>query len=147
MAAWRLTACVLLVSGCVESIEPDCALPAGGVVLRDADSTVMVSPLFAGAQVDSLGLYAGRILLLPEAAVAEHAHADAEELVFVTCGGGEMILDGVEHVLETGTSLRIPRDAQHTVMAGPRGLLAVQVYRPGGPGKRFYDWAAMLGER
>ena len=129
-----------LVAGCVAQSERDCALPYSGSVRRNADSTVLGSPLLSAAQVDSWGVYTGSILLLPEVALPEHAHREAEEIVFVSCGSVQVIMDGVEHVLEEGSALHIPAGTPHTAMAGPRGMAAVQMYRPGGPGLRFYEW-------
>ncbi len=146
---WRSLRALAVVAplavGCVEQSELDCALPQSGSVRRNANATVLASPLLSAQQVDSLGVYTGSILLLPEVALAEHAHPDAEEIVFVSCGSVQVIMDGVEHVLEEGSALRIPAGAPHTAMAGPRGMAAVQVYRPGGPGLRFYDWSEVSG--
>ncbi len=143
--AGTLAIAVMLVAGCVAQSERDCTLPHSDSVRRNADSTVFASPLLSAAQVDSLGVYMGSILLLPEVALPEHAHPHAEEIVFVSCGSVQIILDGVEHVLEEGSALHIPAGAPHTAMAGPRGMAAVQVYRPGGPGLRFYDWTEVPG--
>ncbi len=132
---------------CVAPTERVCVLPANGPVHRNPDATVLAAPLLSAGAADSLGIYTGWIALRPDAALPEHVHAEADEIVFVTCGGGQMIIGSVERIVTAGTSVRIPRGARHTVMAGPRGAVAVQIYRPGGPGTRFYDWEAVTNEQ
>jgi quercetin dioxygenase-like cupin family protein len=121
--------------------QETCQLPGSGTFRQNPPGTVRVRPLLARTEVDSLGMYGGWINILPGASVAEHVHAEGDEILWATCGSGTLLVDGREISLREGGSLRIPRGVKHAATAGERGMVAVQVYRPGAPGLRFYDWA------
>ena len=116
-----------------------CRFDLPGTIYRNADSTVMAQPLLARAALDSLGVYSGWLFLAPGFLVTEHEH-DAEELLWVVCGSARLRLGQEEVALGPGASVRIPRGAPHAALVGAEGLVAVQVYRPGPPGFRYYDW-------
>ena len=118
-----------------------CQLPGSGAFRQNPPGSVRVRPIFARGEVDSLGLYGGWINILPAGSVAEHVHIEGDEILWAVCGSAKVVVDGREVELKEGGSLRIPRDVRHAATAGPRGVVAVQVYRPGGPGLRFYDWS------
>ena len=119
--------------------EP-CQLPGTGGFRQNPPGSVRVRPLLARGEVDSLGFYGGWINILPGGSVAEHVHAEGDEILWVTCGSASVLVDGREVSLGEGSTLRIPRGVKHASRAGERGMVAVQVYRPGAPGLRFYDW-------
>lgn len=112
-------------------------------VRRNPDAFIMAAPLYSREAVDSLGAYVGWLFLGPGIAVPEHDHGDDEEMLMVICGGARFRIDGQEVALTPGSSLRIPRRARHAALAGPSGMVAVQVYRGGTPGLRFYNWEAV----
>ena len=109
---------------------------------RNPEGTIMAAPLVSREAVDSLGIYTGWIFLGPGAVVAEHDHGNDEEMLMVVCGSARFRLAGQEIALEPGSSLRIPRETRHAAIAGPSGMVAVQVYRGGTPGLRFFGWQA-----
>jgi mannose-6-phosphate isomerase-like protein (cupin superfamily) len=116
-----------------------CRFDLPGTVRRNPDAPIMVQPLFTKQGVDSLGVYAGWIFLSPGTVVPEHQH-DGDEVLFVVCGGARFRVNEQETALRQGASLRVPKGTRHAAIAGPEGMVAVQMYRPGGAGHRFYDW-------
>ena len=61
-------------------------------------------------------------------------------MLFVICGGSRFRIGDKETALEPGSSIRIPRRTRHAAIIGPEGLVAVQVYRGGTPGLRYFTW-------
>jgi quercetin dioxygenase-like cupin family protein len=116
-----------------------CRFDLPGTVRRSPDATVLAIPLLSRDAVDSLGLYTGWIFLAPGTVVAEHQH-DGDEILFVACGSARFRVNGQESALSQGASLRVPAGTRHAAIAGPEGMVAVQIYRPGGAGLRFYGW-------
>jgi len=109
-------------------------------VRRSPDAMIMSAPLTSRGAVDSLGMYTGWLFLGPGVVVPEHDHGDDEEMLFVVCGGARFRLGDREMSLEPGSSTRIPRRIRHAAIAGPEGMVAVQIYRGGTPGLRFFTW-------
>ena len=109
-------------------------------VRRNPDAVMMAAPLVSRAAVDSLGMYAGWVFLGPGVVVPEHDHGEDEEMLLVVCGGARFRLGDREVALEPGSSTRIPRRLRHAAIVGPEGLVAVQIYRGGTPGLRFFGW-------
>lgn len=116
-----------------------CRFDLPGPIHRSPDNQIQAAPLYARGAVDSLGAYAGWLFLAPGAAVAEHQH-DGDELVFAVCGSARMRIGGEETAVTQGASVRIPKGTPHAALVGAEGLVMVQVYRPGAPGLRYYDW-------
>jgi mannose-6-phosphate isomerase-like protein (cupin superfamily) len=112
-------------------------------VRRNPDAFMMAAPLLSREAVDSLGVYTGWLFLGPGLVVPEHDHGDDEELLMVVCGTARFRVNGTEVALSPGSSVRIPKRARHAAIAGPEGMVAVQVYRSGAPGLRFYNWEAI----
>jgi uncharacterized RmlC-like cupin family protein len=117
-----------------------CRFDLPGTIHRNADGSIMVQPLLGRAAVDSVGVYSGWLFLAPGHVVTEHEH-DAEEMLWVVCGSARLRLGEEEIALVPGASVRIPRGTPHAALAGAEGVVAVQVYRPGTPGLRYYDWS------
>jgi quercetin dioxygenase-like cupin family protein len=61
-------------------------------------------------------------------------------MLFVICGGSRFRVGDQEIALVPGASIRIPRRTRHAAIIGPEGLVAVQVYRGGTPGLRYFTW-------
>jgi len=69
--------------------------------------------------------------------VPEHRHPDADEILYILEGDGELTLDGKKIQVSAGSAVFIPRNAPHSFISGAQGLKALQVYAPGGPEQRF----------
>jgi quercetin dioxygenase-like cupin family protein len=70
-----------------------------------------------------------------------HRH-DAWENLAILSGGGKVRLDGKEHSIGPGSVLQIPPGTTHAFTAsGDAELLAVQVFTPTGPERRYRDLA------
>lgn len=65
--------------------------------------------------------------------LAEHAHADADEFLYVAAGGGTASVGGKEYSLQTGTFLMVPRTVWHTLAARGRNPLVLLSMRAGEP--------------
>lgn len=86
-------------------------------------------------------LHLGYGVFRPGARVAEHVHADADELLFVLRGRGRLTLNGRDRVIEAPLAVFIPAGTPHAFLNdGPDTLTAVQVYDPAGPEARFTRW-------
>lgn len=109
-------------------------------VRRNPDAVIMAAPLTSRGAVDSLGMYTGWLFLGPGVVVPEHDHGDDEEILFVVCGSARFRIGAVEVALAPGIATRIPRRTRHAAIVGPEGLVAVQIYRGGTPGLRFFSW-------
>jgi len=109
-------------------------------VRRNPDAVMMAAPLTSRGAVDSLGAYTGWLFLGPGIVVPEHDHGDDEEMLFVVCGGARFRLGAEEVALVPGSSIRIPHRTRHAAIVGAEGLVAVQIYRGGAPGLRFFNW-------
>jgi mannose-6-phosphate isomerase-like protein (cupin superfamily) len=109
-------------------------------VRRNPDVMIMAAPLTSKGAVDSIGAYTGWLFIGPGVVVPEHDHGDDEEMLFVICGGSRFRVGDKEIALEAGSSVRIPRRTRHAAIIGPEGLVAVQVYRGGTPGLRYFTW-------
>ena len=123
------------------SFAPDtCRFDLPLEVRRNPDVNIMVAPLTPRGAVDSLGMYTGWLFLGPGAVVPEHDHGDDEEILFVVCGSARFRLGDSEVALQPGISTRIPARTRHAALVGPEGMVAVQIYRGGAPGLRFFTW-------
>jgi len=109
-------------------------------VRRNPDVLIMAAPLTSKGAVDSIGAYTGWLFIGPGVVVPEHDHGDDEEMLFVICGSSRFRLGDKEIALVPGSSIRIPRRTRHAAIIGPEGLVAVQVYRGGAPGLRYFTW-------
>lgn len=109
-------------------------------IRRSQDAFIMAAPLLAREAVDSLGVYTGWLFLGPGVVVPEHDHGDDDEMLMVVCGTARFRLGPDEVALAPGSSIRIPRRTRHAAISGPEGMVAVQLYRGGAPGLRFYTW-------
>lgn len=138
-----------ITAGSLACAQPDkataCALPSSSGGLRNPDSTVFAFPHLGRPDVISEDVYTGWIALAPGAAIPVHSHSEEHEIVFVTCGSGESTVRGETTTLTTGMVMHAPPGDPHGVTAGPDGLIGVQIYRPGAPGLRFYDWTPLGG--
>ena len=79
--------------------------PANGHV------TVKIAPDLVAMEHDfSLGTQT----IPPGCFVREHAHADAEEVLFFLAGRGRAVLDGVDHPVVPGTAIFVGRNRWHS---------------------------------
>lgn len=116
-----------------------CRFDLPGVMRRSPDGSQAVRPLYSRATADSLGLYAGWLFLAPGALLPEHEH-DEDEMLWVVCGSSRFRLGDGELALAPGSAVRIPKKTQHAALAGAEGLVAVQIYRPGGAARPYDGW-------
>jgi quercetin dioxygenase-like cupin family protein len=80
----------------------------------------------------------------PGCFVREHAHNAHEELIFVYQGNGKAIVDGIEHVMQPGTTLYLdPLRPHEFINTGDRELRFFWVLLPGGLSEFF----AAIGRR
>lgn len=63
--------------------------------------------------------------------LAQHAHGDADEFIYVVAGEGSATLDGRREKLSAGILLFVPRGTPHALMAGGRKPLVVLSTRGG----------------
>ena len=63
--------------------------------------------------------------------VADHAHADADEFLYVIAGEGAANVDGAAHRLRAGTLVFVPRDVTHRFSQSGRNPLIVLSVRAG----------------
>ena len=124
----------------VLSLPDTCRFDLPLEVRRNPDVLIMAAPLTSRGAVDSIGAYTGWLFIGPGVVVPEHDHGDDEEMLFVICGGSRFRIGDKEVALDPGSSIRIPRRTRHAAIIGPEGLVAVQVYRGGTPGLRYFTW-------
>jgi len=147
--AGDLHAMVVMVPGGREGAARGGALPtreAQGTVsvhsspriLRAADAkTFGPATIYADAATIHETTLAASILALPAGAtVAEHAHADETELLYVLAGGGTMTAGGVNLPVTATSVVQIPKHTKHA-FAATSAVRAVQIYTPAGPEQRF----------
>ena len=65
--------------------------------------------------------------------LAEHLNEELDVLVIVLDGRGCAVIDGVTHVLETGSAILIPRGTRRRITSGDTGLRYLSVHRRRGP--------------
>lgn len=63
--------------------------------------------------------------------VTDHAHADADEFLYVIAGEGAANVDGAAHRLRAGTLVFVPRDVTHRFSQSGRNPLIVLSVRAG----------------
>ena len=88
----------------------------------------------------SKGLSSAAISILSASggwSVPEHRHPEADEVLYILEGGGELTLEGEKIQVAAGHAVFIPRNALHAFVCGAQGVKALQVYAPGGPEQRF----------
>jgi quercetin dioxygenase-like cupin family protein len=119
----------------VQGAKP--ALP-GPIVLPAANAkTYGPATIFAESATIKTKVLAASILALPaNGQVAEHAHANETELLYVLAGRGTMTVGGVALAVTPTTVVQIPKNTKHAFTATSE-VRAVQIYTPGGPEQRF----------
>lgn len=104
------------------------------------DSQIQVTPLVSEIELDSIGLYAGWLHLEKGLKIEAHRHSDAAEFLFFTCGKGILTIGDSTIDVRKDVAVMIPAGVTHGFISGKHGVVAVQLYRPGDPGQRFYDF-------
>lgn len=100
------------------------------------DSKTHVQILFEGGSASMT-----RLTAFPGAKIAEHVHADSDELLLIEEGTGTMTLGERVLTVSAGQAIRIPKGTKHSFThTGKTPLKAVQVYAPAGPEQRFKQW-------
>ena len=84
---------------------------------------------------DTVGseMLSGGVLWMKAGAVVKpcHAHADAEEVVYITKGNGKVWIDGELHKVPAGSCAFFPKGSKHMLKNSGRGVLqAIFLYSP-----------------
>ena len=69
--------------------------------------------------------------------VKPQVHTDSDELLYILKGGGALSLGERKLTLQPEMAVWIPKGVEHSFVAGPEGVEALQVYSPGGAEQRF----------
>jgi oxalate decarboxylase/phosphoglucose isomerase-like protein (cupin superfamily) len=82
----------------------------------------------------------GEGMLMPGRDHERHNHPDAEELIYILSGKGEMTLGDESFSVSDGDTVHIPKGAFHSVRnSGWMPLRILAVYSPGGPEEAWRD--------
>ena len=129
---------VMLTPEPLPPIEPVGALPPQ---ILDAKMVVLDMPAFieknyvgrGAGKTTPLGCATGGIgtLLQLNEPIAQHAHADADEFIYVIAGEGMARLNGREESLGPAVFLMIPRGMPHTLAVGRKKPLVMMSIRAG----------------
>lgn len=82
-------------------------------------------------EADEGAATAYRIRIEPHQRTSTSYHRVAEEFYLVISGTGTAVLDGVEHLLQTGDFLRLPPGTTHAFATGDEALVMLDVHTPG----------------
>ena len=75
----------------------------------------------------------GTQTVAPNSFIREHTHADHEEIIYVVEGKGVARVDGVDHPLETGSSVFVGvKRRHHFLNPNPEPMTFVVIMLPGG---------------
>ncbi|MFD5427510.1 AraC family ligand binding domain-containing protein [Streptomyces sp. NPDC127084] len=96
-------------------LSRDASQDQGGALWRLAAS---------GRQLD-----ANVVRLLPDTHVAEHVEPTLDVLLYVTAGGGRLLIDGERQDVTEGSVVWLPRGSRRALYAGPEGLVQLSVHR------------------
>jgi quercetin dioxygenase-like cupin family protein len=76
----------------------------------------------------------GRIGLLPDVTLPEHAHDVSAEILYVVAGKGEVLVDGEPFPFEAGSAIHIPPKTKHS-FRGITTVDAVDIHAPAEQGR------------
>ena len=96
-------------------------------------SEIATTPIWDGVLTRAIHgerLTLGVLELAPGAVVPEHRH-DNEQLGLLIRGTLAFTVGGEQRELGPGGTWRIPSNVPHTVVAGPEGAVAIDVFAPG----------------
>lgn len=82
-------------------------------------------------EADEGAATAYRIRIEPHQRTSTSYHRVAEEFYLVISGTGTAVLDGVEHLLQTGDFLRLPPGTTHAFVTGDEALVMLDIHTPG----------------
>lgn len=82
-------------------------------------------------EADEGAATAYRIRIEPHQRTSTSYHRVAEEFYLVISGTGTAVLDGVEHLLQTGDFLRLPPGTTHAFVTGEEALVMLDIHTPG----------------
>ena len=125
--------------------NPVAAPPAPAAATGPANAAPVTVDMVALLEKEFVGRAAGRVsplacaaggsatLILIREPLAQHAHADADEFLYVIAGNGTAALGGRVDSLRAGVFVLVPRGVQHTLTASGRTPLTILSTRAGGP--------------
>jgi quercetin dioxygenase-like cupin family protein len=115
----------------VKSLGDVKALPAFG---GKASARILLEPQDTGSPTLALDV----IEFAPGFEVPRHQHAGSEEVLYVSSGGGTLIVGSESYPFAAEDALHIPADQPHGAKFGREDKnLAIQIYAPAGPEQRF----------
>ena len=130
--------------------DPKATSPEGAKLVVTTPAAAAALPLFGGkgkatplldvAHTGNRAVYLGKLEAEPGVEVPRHAHAGAEEIIFVTAGAGELTVGSEKFPFEGPEALYIPAGQPHAVkFTGTDKAELVQIYAPAGPEDRYKD--------
>ena len=130
--------------------DPKVASPEGAKFVVATPTAAAALPLFGGkgratplldvAHTGDRAVYLGKLEVEPGVEVPRHAHAGAEEIIFVAAGAGELTVGSEKFPFEGPEALYIPAGQPHAVkFTGTDKAELVQIYAPAGPEDRYKD--------
>ncbi len=130
--------------------DPKATSPDGARFVVAAPVAATAVPLFGGKgkatplldvpHTGNRAVYLGKLEAEPGVEVPRHAHAGAEEIIFVMAGAGELTVGSEKFPFEGPEALYIPAGQPHAVkFTGTDKAELVQIYAPAGPEDRYKD--------
>jgi len=99
-------------------------------VVRYSDTPLMrLNPGASNQIVSAERIMASFVTLEPDVYITPHQH-EPEQMVIVTDGACDFIVDGKLYHLEAGDVLIIPPDVKHGNYSSDRGLRMIEVFSP-----------------
>jgi len=99
-------------------------------VVRYSDTPLMrLNPGASNHIVSAERIMASFVTLEPDVYITPHQH-EPEQMVIVTDGACDFIVDGKLYHLEAGDVLIIPPDVKHGNYSSDRGLRMIEVFSP-----------------
>ena len=105
-----------------------------------AVATPYVDEKILGQKVDDI--YLGTLVVPAGVEIPGHAHQNETEIIYVLEGTGEMTITGFgTSIVSKGSLVYMPKGTEHSFkVIGDTDVKAVQVWTPGGPQQKYYNW-------
>ena len=114
---------------------------AGSPRFINPNGAIEVTPLIEPKPESNSSIYMGYAIFHAGAEVAVHQHDDADEYLYFLSGEGEAIVGGKTVPVKPNSAIYLPKGVAHSFKnTGAADVIAVQVYSPSGPEKRFKQW-------
>ena len=108
-----------------------------------ATATLYLDERVVGAPIDSA--YVGLLTVPAGVAIPAHSHENELEIIYVLEGSGTITYSGTSNTVEPGTLFYVPPKTEHSFkVADDQDFKGVQIWTPGGPQVKYYDWDPVL---